>query len=241
MRGERRHDELLIVFGKAAVPGEVKTRLVPPLTPDQAAELNRAFTLDTVLRQDRTYRDIRVCLGTRAADFQRFAGGLSSDLGEDVEIRSQTGEGLGHRMKHAFTVAFGEGYDRVVILGSDHPSLPPHYVDRAFESLRRGPAVCLGPATDGGYYLIGMDRLYPAAFRDMTYSHDRVLRDTVDRLRKASARIVCLDEWYDVDDEAGLMRLMEDRAAGRAPGLHFTGRVLDGLGVVMSAGREDGA
>lgn len=227
--------ELLIVFGKADVPGEVKTRLVPPLTFGQAAELNRAFTLDTLVRQANASRDIRLCLSTPDGMFDRHADEFAKVPGGGVDIRPQQGDGLGERMKQAFGEAFSEGYDRVVILGSDHPSLPTDYVDSAFEHLTSGPAVAIGPALDGGYYLIGMDRLYPEAFKDMTYSHDRVYADTIDRLRETTARIVRLKPWYDVDDGKGLERLMNDLAEGVVHGLPRSRQVLDRLDTAIAA------
>jgi len=235
MTDQRMQDELLIVFGKAPVPGRVKTRLVPPLTSKESAELSQAFILDTIARHASTSRDIRCGLSAPRGTFNRHADQLRQFLGSGFGIRPQMGTGLGERMTHAFGEAFNEGYRRVVILGSDHPGLPKHFVDSAFDALRSGPAVTIGPAVDGGYYLIGMDRLYPEAFRDMSYSHNQVYSDTVDRLRETTARVVRLEEWYDVDDKQGLVRLMDDLASGAVRGLPRTRRVLNSLDALTPA------
>ena len=93
----------------------------------------------------------------------------------------QQGDGLGEKMRRAFEQTFAVGYERVVIIGTDHPTLPPAFIQEAFTRLRSPETVVIGPTEDGGYYLLGMDAPRPALFRGMTYSHGDVFAQTVAR------------------------------------------------------------
>lgn len=192
--------ERLMVFAKAPVPGRVKTRLeLPPTT---AARLHAAFVRDVVARHQRPGRRVTVW---RALDADHALWGELVDR-HGVRLATQRGDDLGARM----AAAFGEelaGGGPVVVLGTDSPSLPPRLVDAAFAALDEVPAV-VGPACDGGYYLLGLRGAVPPVFpADMPWGTGEVLTRTLRALATSGAPFRVLDPWYDVDRLADLMLL----------------------------------
>ena len=197
-------DQALIVFAKMPEPGRVKTRLAPPLTPEQAAALYAAFLADA-LAQYTTFRaDVRLYLAPPLPPARpAFAP-------ENVTIHVQHGDGLGPRMNRAFVETFATGYERAVIIGTDHPTLPSAFIDAAFEALAVPRAITLGPSDDGGYYLLGLNDFFPTLFDGMTYSHARVFDETLARAAATDATLTVLPPWYDVDTEATFRRLINE-------------------------------
>jgi rSAM/selenodomain-associated transferase 1 len=127
----------------------------------------------------------------------------------------QRGESFGDKLFHAFEELFEEGFDSVVIIDADSPTLPRDYLTEAFEELARpGERVVLGPAEDGGYYLIGLRRPHRRLFEHITWSSDRVLAETLDRAREITLDVSLLPMWYDVDDAATLERLKFEIGGG---------------------------
>jgi len=124
-----------------------------------------------------------------------------------ITTHRQRGEDLGSRMLRAFVETFAVGYERIVIIGTDHPTLPPAFVGQAFRALAEPFTVAVGPSSDGGYYLLGLNELYTPLF-EMEYSHERVFENTLASVVEVGARPVVLPEWYDVDDIQGLQRLV---------------------------------
>lgn len=221
----------LIVFAKPPTPGRVKTRLTPVLAPEEAALLYKAFLLDALAQYTALAVDVRLYL---AADPD--AGGEEEPLAEAPPAAQrfrQTGPSLGARMQAAFRETLAAGYERAVIIGTDHPTLPSAFIQQAFAALEAPSSVALGPSTDGGYYLLGMNAFLPALFADMQYSHDRVFAETLARAAQADARITILPAWYDVDEPADLQRLAAELAEqpDRAPRTHAVLRQL-GLAAV---------
>lgn len=125
-------------------------------------------------------------------------------------MHEQLGADLAARMHAAFVESFQAGFRRVVIIGTDNPTLPTKYVRFAFEALMKADAVVLGPSDDGGYYLLGMTRFYPVLFQGMRYSHARVFDETLDRAEQTPAHITVLPRWYDVDTKEAFLQLRED-------------------------------
>ena len=113
-------------------------------------------------------------------------------------------------MGHAFVEAFASGYERLVVIGTDHPSLPVEFVERACEELEEPMSIVIGPAEDGGYYLLGMNHFFPVLFEGMGFSHDRVFDETLIRASTTRASVVALPVWYDVDTVDQLERLRRD-------------------------------
>ncbi|HET6567654.1 MAG TPA: TIGR04282 family arsenosugar biosynthesis glycosyltransferase [Rhodothermales bacterium] len=194
----------LLIFAKAPVPGRVKTRLVPDLSPMQAADLYRAFLLDALAQ----YAEFGVALRLYVAPPLEELPPDTAPSG--VSLHSQQGNGLGERMQRAFIETFAAGYGRVVVVGTDHPSLPSDFISLAFEALETPLSICIGPSEDGGYYLLGMNDVYPGLFQDMSYSHPDVFADTMERIEQTRADVTILPAWYDVDTAADLDRLASD-------------------------------
>jgi uncharacterized protein len=207
------HDALIVV-AKQPVPGQTKTRLCPPLSPEQAADLYRCLLLDTLALAARLdAADLVLAytpLGARA-----YFRGLAPRL---FRLLPQQGAGLGERLANALAQQFDRGYQRAVIMNSDGPTLPLCYLEEAFSALG-GADVTLGAGHDGGYYLIGMNRLHPALFEGIAWSTEQVLPQTLATCRDLQLQVHLLPEWYDVDVAADLDRLRRelDRDSTAAP------------------------
>ena len=215
-------DAALLVFAKVPRPGDVKTRLTPTLRPAQAARLYTAFLRDT-LRQVRSLQaDVRLYVAPPLPD-----EGFDS-LPPDVSLHEQEGDGLGDRMRRAFQETLDEGYNQVLVMGSDHPTLPLSFLREAFRALEEHESVCVGPTEDGGFYVLGMSAFYPELFDDMNYSHSEVFSDTMVRVEETSARVTVLPQWYDVDTPKDLKRMLSDLEEGPADAPN-TRRIADQL------------
>jgi len=216
-------NDVLLVFAKVPRPGEVKTRLTPCLTSREAARLYDAFLRDALALYAQLEVDVQLHLAPPLPD-----EGID-EVPDRISIHKQEGDGLGARMAHAFEVAFRDGYDRAAVVGTDHPTLPPAFVRQAFTVSRADDAVCIGPSADGGFYLLGMNTFFPELFEGMTYSHDQVFRDTLDRAEAADASVTVLPRWYDVDTPEALRHMLADLDDSvEAP---RTRRLIEGLGL----------
>ena len=199
----------LVVFVKAPVPGQVKTRLVPPLTPEGACGLYRSWARDLFRRAG--------AWGGSSVDIA-YAPHASSpspdwlDGGRPVSFFPQTGRDLGEKMTHAFRNAFQSGAERVVIVGSDSPGLPVDYLAQAFRFLEEAPLV-IGPARDGGYYLVGLRRPCPELFESIPWSTAEVLPRTLDRAARLGLSVRLLPEYFDVDRPADLELIPKESRA----------------------------
>ena len=193
----------LIVFAKQPLPGKVKTRLMPLLSPEEAAELYRCMLIDT-LSKVRQLEGVDVYLffegsGEAATYFATIVDGM--------ETLPQHGNDLGERMMDAFQRTFERGYESVAIIGTDSPDLPVTFVEEAFISLEdaRIDAV-FGPSEDGGYYLLALKRLSTQLFQGIGWSSQTVLRESVATAEKVGMRTTTLSLWNDVDTVADLHR-----------------------------------
>ena len=198
-------DNALIVVAKKPVPGFTKTRLCPPFTPEDAAGLYRCLMLDTLALMARLVSADHTVAYT-PADARTYFEELSPN---GFRLIVQEGNGLGERLAHALNYHLELGYQRVVIMNSDGPTLPLAYLEQAFSGLERAD-ITLGPGHDGGYYLIGLKHLYPELFRNIAWSTDQVIPQTLDICRDLGLVVHQLPEWYDVDVEADLERLTHD-------------------------------
>ena len=194
----------LIVFAKVPAPGQVKTRLTSVLTEKEAARLYEAFLRDALDQYAALEADVRLYWGS---PLDAVPDTLTP---ADVQAFAQAGDGLGARMQQAFLETFAAGYERVVIIGTDHPTLPSAFVEKAFRVLQEPLSITIGPSEDGGYYLLGMNEFYPQLFAGMQYSHAGVFAETLARAGQTSAALTVLPPWYDVDTPAALHRLRLD-------------------------------
>jgi rSAM/selenodomain-associated transferase 1 len=195
----------LIVVAKEPVPGQTKTRLSPPFTPELAAEFYRCLMLDTLALMAQVEIADRIVAYAPAGAREYFAGVVPYGF----RLVAQQGTDLGQRLAHALGQHFDLGYQRVAIMNSDGPTLPLACLQEAFTALDRID-VTLGMGHDGGYYLIGMKRLHPELFRDIAWSTDRVIPQTLDICCRLGLAVHPLPEWYDVDVAADLGRLQHD-------------------------------
>jgi hypothetical protein len=196
-------------MAKAPRAGAVKTRLVPPLTPAEAADLYRCFLLDKI-EQVRTVDGAEAIVVYTPADardvFETLAPGLT--------LVPQHGADLGARLVNGFADLLARGHVGVMAIDSDSPTLPTEFLRRGVDLLTRGETdVVLGPTDDGGYYLIGMRTERAELFANMPWSTAGVLAETLRRARAAGLATTCLPEWFDVDTEADLERLRVSLAA----------------------------
>jgi rSAM/selenodomain-associated transferase 1 len=185
----------LLVFVKAPRPGAVKTRLARSVGEAVAAEIYRRIT-ERVLEEtrDASGRWARVvCFDPPGARAE-----LAAWLGADCALLPQQGTDLGKRMQHGFEAAFASGARRVVLAGSDIPGLSRALVVEAFAALEAHDVV-LGPALDGGYYLIGLREQQAGLFDGMRWSQPDVFRDTLDRAAAAGLSVHRLPELRDID------------------------------------------
>ncbi|MBW2093758.1 MAG: TIGR04283 family arsenosugar biosynthesis glycosyltransferase [Deltaproteobacteria bacterium] len=185
----------IIIFGRYPFPGKVKTRLVPLLGPAGAADLQRELTEATLRIVTRF-----VASSERESAFC-FEGGNKDKvlnwLGRGILLSEQEKGDLGRRMRDAFQKAFQDGCRRVVLLGTDIPGLTQGRLQEAFRMLREKDVV-LGPSTDGGYWLVGMNRPLDI-FEGMTWGDDTVLDQTLKVVRGKSLRYHLLKPLMDVD------------------------------------------
>lgn len=210
----------LILFAKVPHPGQVKTRLLPDLSPEQASQIYRAFVQDTLSSTSglKGVGRILACDPTRRDPFFK---GLASRF--ELILIDQCGKDLGARMRNALADAFRLGFDRAVIIGMDLPTLPTDYIREAFRQLKKspkGPSLVLGPSADGGYYLIGCTPPVPPIFDKIAWGTDRVLTETLARIADNKLTAVLLPFWYDIDTLQALRFLSQhlsylERKAGR--------------------------
>ena len=194
----------LAVMAKAPQAGQVKTRLLPALSAEQAAELCRALITDQLEHlQTLPFADLYLAFTpAKAAPLVKHLAPPA------FRLISQQGDDLGERMKRLFEHLRALGHKNIVLIGSDLPPLPWQFFEEAFAylSLPDQRAV-LGPSRDGGYYLIGLNHPVPEIFEAMTWSHDQVLEQTRARLASLKIDTLLLPLWFDIDTPEDLRRL----------------------------------
>ncbi|MBW4642898.1 MAG: TIGR04282 family arsenosugar biosynthesis glycosyltransferase [Goleter apudmare HA4340-LM2] len=202
----------LIIFTRYPEPGKTKTRLIPALGAVGAANLQRQMTEYTILQ-------VKELQETAAVSWEvRFAGGslqLMQDwLGKDLVYQLQ-GEGdLGERMARSLFDAFGSGAEQVMIIGIDCPGVNSHLLATAFEQMQNCELV-IGPAIDGGYYLIGLRRYITELFANIDWGTAQVLQQTMDIAQKLHLSHVLLLPLADVDRPEDLAILYGDWEQGK--------------------------
>lgn len=208
----------LAIFAKAPIVGQVKTRLCPPLSPEEATELYRCFLLDSVERACRLAAvDVYLAFTPTGSEplFRQV-------LPFPVRYVPQRGASLGEREANVFADLLQVGYAHVVIVGSDIPTLPLTHLQQAFSLLTESQLdVVIGPSTDGGYYLLGARRLHHALFANIHWSTPTVFEETVAQARRAGLDVAQVPAWYDVDENDDLRKLVAELTppehAARAP------------------------
>ena len=187
---------LLIIFAREPLPGNVKTRLCPPLSFEAAAQLYHSFIGD-ILEEMTRVEKCSLAVAFSPPESQAFFRRLAPP---DAHLWSQEGADLGARMARAFDRGFGTGFGPVMLMGSDVPDLPAARVAEAQAVLTAGQAqVVLGPSHDGGYYLVGLTTPQPGLFSGPAWSGHRVLSDTLRLARDLALTVHLLPRWRDID------------------------------------------
>ena len=215
----------IAVMAKAPRPGFSKTRLVPPLTPGQAAAMSAAFLRDTTENIALAAREVPVHgfvayapAGLEALFDGHLAGGMTLLLADGSGEMPADVEGFGRCLLHAIRSMLDAGYGAACVLNSDGPTLPTAHLVRAAELLALpGDRAVLGPAEDGGYYLLGLKTAHARLFADIAWSTADVAARTRARAASIGLPLVELPAWYDIDDGAALAQLLASGDGEAAP------------------------
>ncbi|MCP4754386.1 MAG: DUF2064 domain-containing protein [Proteobacteria bacterium] len=186
----------LSVFTRYPRAGEAKTRLIPAVGAEKAAEIHRAmaehlFATVDVLRKS---LDVHIEVSYHGGDSEMFRAWL----GDRYSFGGQVEGDLGRKMEAVFENGFNQGFDKIVVVGTDCPELSADILRDAFRALDENDMI-LGPACDGGYYCLGLKRLHPALFEDIPWGTDTVLKLTLARAKNLDLGIKLLPELHDVD------------------------------------------
>lgn len=229
--------EALVLMAKAPIEGQVKTRLIGALTAAEAKQLYVAFLSDTFAMME-SVNDERdelrqVLCYTPEGEEEAF---------DEVEregclMIAQHGKDLGERLTNCFADVFAMGFDCVMAIGGDSPTLPDEMVFEAFDCLETENDVVVVPAEDNGYCLIGMRKLNPAVFQNIPWSTADVMAATEAQAKAAGLSLIVGPAWYDVDTPEELERLKQElkETKGMAK---FTRKVLKELAKVNKGGEQ---
>jgi rSAM/selenodomain-associated transferase 1 len=207
----------IAVMAKASIPGRTKTRLVPPLTAAEAAQLNTAFLQDVshnLLAAGR-HANIHGYMAYGPPGSQQF---FLDTLPPGIGLIESWYPNFGDCLFRAIQVLLAAGHESAVVLNSDSPTLPTSLLVETAQVLAR-PDDCavVGPSTDGGYYLLGLKHTHHRMFEDIDWSTEHVARQTIERAKEIGLPVHRLPEWYDVDDIEALRQLHGDLFEGRSP------------------------
>ncbi|MHB8067810.1 MAG: TIGR04282 family arsenosugar biosynthesis glycosyltransferase [Desulfobaccales bacterium] len=207
---------MLIIFAREPCPGQVKTRLCPPLTGEAAARLYRCF-LEDILEEMTRLPGVSLALAYTPDAALNF---FKESTPAGVLLFPQADDNLGERLIQAFDRGWAAGFGTILVRNSDSPDLPGEMVAAAAQVLEAGQAdLVLGPSPDGGYYLVGLTAPQPQLFQGMNWSTAHVLTDTLARARQLSLTVNLLPPWPDIDTIADLKSFLQ-----RPPRPGATGR-----------------
>ena len=203
----------MLFFVKDPVKGGVKSRLATELDDTIALELYKYFILDMLAILTTYEAQCLICVYPQSSLRK-----VREWLGAGYDYLPQEGKDLGERMKNSFIKAFSMEYERAILIGSDIPDLPRFLITDAFRALETNDGT-IGPARDGGYYLIGFRRetFVREVFDKIRWGGETVLRNTLNRLQKSAYRVHLLPPWSDVDTIADVMALLKRNKSGVCP------------------------
>lgn len=203
------------VFARLPRRGEVKTRLAATIGEESALALHQACLQSTAALVDSLPEDVHKRLYLTGSQEEAQETARELELPPSLAVHTQRGDTLGERLNHSLLEILAAKVERVVFIGSDSPTLSPDILLHALELLKKQDAV-IGPAQDGGYYLIGSRGFWPEMFRDIAWGTEHALRQTLDNLQRAGRRVAKLPEGYDVDRIEDLERLTKEIRRGPA-------------------------
>jgi len=203
----------VILFVKLPEKGKVKSRLATRLDGDIVLRLYECMVLDAIDMLNSGHYSFRICFDPPEASDR-----IRQWLGHAYSYMPQFGDDLGEKMEQAFSRVFSEEVSEAILIGSDVPGVTSAIIKEAFEALATHDSV-IGPASDGGYYLIGFRKgaLCPEIFHHMIWSTTVVFEETVRRLHQASRSVHVLPELADVDRKEDLIMLLGQQRDGNAP------------------------
>jgi hypothetical protein len=222
-----------VVMAKQPAPGRTKTRLCPPLSFSAAARLYEALLNDTIALVS-SVPSVALALAVTPAEGLR--GAWRPPLPPGTPVLTVEGPDIGACLDRVTRALIEHGCSRVIALNSDGPTLPAGYLEQAQALLGRHDVV-LGPSDDGGYYLVGVHRPQPGLFRDIAWSTDRVMAQTLERAASLGLSVGLLPGWYDVDTAADLDRFRVELASLPADAARCTRRFLAAAGLSDPRGR----
>lgn len=221
---------------KAPEAGKVKTRLTPPLTPEEAAELNKCFLRDLA-------RSISTALTqTAGRGVAIYTPAQASSIYQDILPKEfllipQRGHDLSERLVLAIEDLFKAGFASVCLINSDSPTVPAsHFAEAARELAKSGDRVVLGPSDDGGYYLIGLKQTRRRLFAEIDWSTERVLEQTIKRAAEINVPVHQLPYGFDVDDRVTMRRLCDELLGSETEAAPETRKFLSGI--IAREGRD---
>lgn len=206
---------VIAVMAKASAAGRTKTRMVPPLTQNEAAQFNTAFLQDiaATLIDAQRHAAIQPAMAYAPAGSEAF---FRTILPAGIELLETVGPSLGFCLNRAFENLLASGYGSVCLLNADSPTMPAAYLVTAATLLAaEGDRMVIGPSTDGGYYLIGLKQAQMALFDNIDWSTERVFSQTLERAKSINLPVVTLPTWYDVDDAESLRHLAAELLDGK--------------------------
>lgn len=189
----------LIIFAKNPVHGKVKTRLAKHLRDDKVLEIYKKL-LDNIFLQTKDMNCDKYLFLSDKTDSDLFDNSYKQFI--------QSGNDIGERMKNAFNEVFKSGYDKIILTGTDIPELEGQLINEAFDNLSKSDFV-LGPAADGGYYLIGMKKFSGYVFENIEWSTNKVLSKTIENIKKRAESFCLLKELNDLDDIEDLKKFKD--------------------------------
>ena len=218
----------IAVMAKASAPGRAKTRLVPPLSYDEAAALNTAFLQDVADNMLLAAR--HAAPGAGIAAYAAYGPPGSEDFfrrnfAASIGLIPAWLPNFGDCLYYAINEIFARGHTAAVVLNADSPTLPTALLNETAEMLAQpGDRAVLGPSSDGGYYLLGLKVPHRRMFDDISWSTERVAEQTLERAREIKLDVHLLPEWYDVDDVDCLRRLHGEICRSRPVSLQADAR-----------------
>ncbi len=202
----KQDDKCLIIFVKYPQKGKIKSRLARYYDNNFAAGLYENFVFDILRTMEKGDYRLQIYFHPPEKETE-----IKTLLTDHYQYRPQRGVDLGERMKNAFADCFSEGFKSAVLIGSDFPDLPLRVIEDAFALLDNPNDAVIGPAADGGYYLIGLktETFLPDIFFGLPWSTASVFSETVKILQACGHRTEILQEWHDVDTRDDLINLVE--------------------------------
>lgn len=219
---------------KVPEPGRVKTRLSPPLTPEEAAALNIKFLQDTARAISKAGEQTR---GVGVYTPQGSEATYRGILPDDFYLIAQRGETFGERLSNAMCDLLGAGFKACCLIDSDSPTVTADTFRAAARALAQAEErIVIGPSDDGGYYLIGMRTLHTRLFEGIDWSTEEVLAQTIESARAVGIEPLMLPTFYDIDNGSTLRRLCRDLLENDNPNAPATREFL--VQMIEREGRE---